>query len=205
MHSLPELPYSLDALEPYISRETMDYHYGKHHRAYVNKLNEFVKDTDVEQLSLEATIRATQPLPGQSNVIFNNAAQVWNHTFYWQCLSPRTSSAGAAVTAAFNAQFGSVEVFQRCFTQTALNTFGSGWAWLVGGRDGKLEIISTSNADTPLLGDRLPLLTCDVWEHAYYIDYRNARAEYLSAFWNVVNWDFLEDNLAHLHESPNAA
>jgi len=205
MHKLPELPYGLDALEPHISRETMDYHYGKHHRAYVNKLNELIQGTDLEHLSLEAIIRATGSSSGQPGPVFNNAAQAWNHAFYWQCLTPRACTPGVAAAEAINAQFGSVEEFRHQFTQVALNTFGSGWAWLVGDNDGKLEIVSTSNAETPLTGDRIPLLTCDLWEHAYYIDYRNARAEYVTAFWKVLNWDFLETNIRQFQQSRNAA
>jgi Fe-Mn family superoxide dismutase len=205
MHKLPELPYGLDALEPHISRETMDYHYGKHHRAYVNKLNGLIQDTDMEHLSLEAIIRATASTIGQPSPIFNNAAQAWNHAFYWQCLTPRACTPGVAAAAAIKAQFGSVEEFRRQFTQVALDTFGSGWAWLVGNNDGKLEIVSTSNAETPLTGGRIPLLTCDLWEHAYYIDYRNARAEYVTAFWKVLNWDFLETSIRQFQQSRNAA
>ena len=205
MHELPKLPYSLDALEPHISRETLDYHYGKHHRAYVNKLNELIRNTDLEHLPLEAIIRATAPLTGRPSPIFNNAAQAWNHAFYWQCLTPRACTPGVAAAQAINAQFGSVEEFRQQFTQVALNTFGSGWAWLIGNNDGKLEIVSTSNAETPLTRDRVPLLTCDLWEHAYYIDYRNARAEYVTAFWNVLNWDFLETGIRQYQQSRNAA
>ena len=205
MHKLPELPYSLDALEPHISRETMDYHYGKHHRAYINKLNGLIQNTDLEHLSLEAIIRATAPSTGRPSPIFNNAAQAWNHAFYWQCLTPRACTPGVAAAEAINAQFGSVEEFRHQFTQVALNTFGSGWAWLIGNNDGKLGIVSTSNAETPLTRDRIPLLTCDLWEHAYYIDYRNARAEYITAFWKVLNWDFLETNIRQFQQSRHAA
>ncbi|MCG6864751.1 MAG: superoxide dismutase [Thiogranum sp.] len=205
MHELPKLPYSLDALEPHISRETLDYHYGKHHRAYVNKLNELIRNTDLEHLPLEAIIRATAPLTGRPSPIFNNAAQAWNHAFYWQCLTPLACTPGVAAAQAINAQFGSVEEFRQQFTQLALNTFGSGWAWLIGNNDGKLEIVSTSNAETPLTRDRVPLLTCDLWEHAYYIDYRNARAEYVTAFWKVLNWDFLESSIREFQQSKNAA
>ena len=205
MHELPKLPYSLDALEPHISRETLDYHYGKHHRAYVNKLNELIRNTDLEHLPLEAIIRATAPLTGRPSPIFNNAAQAWNHAFYWQCLTPRACTPGVAAAQAINAQFDSVEEFRQQFTQVALNTFGSGWAWLIGNNDGKLEIVSTSNAETPLTRDRVPLLTCDLWEHAYYIDYRNARAEYVTAFWKVLNWDFLESSIREFQQSKNAA
>jgi Fe-Mn family superoxide dismutase len=205
MQTLPELPYGLDALEPHISRETMDYHYGKHHRGYVDKLNALIQDTDFEPMSLEAIIQTTGSSTGRQGSIFNNAAQAWNHTFYWQCLTPRACTPGVAASEAIHAQYGSVEEFRRQFTRTALTTFGSGWAWLVGGNDGRLEIVSTNNADTPLTGDRMPLLTCDLWEHAYYIDYRNARAEYVAAFWKVLNWDFLETNIRQYHRSMNAA
>jgi len=205
MHELPELPYPPDALEPYISRETMDYHYGRHHRAYIDKLNELVKGTDLEHAELEAVVRATRPAPGESNPTFNNAAQAWNHAFYWQCLTPGASIPGAVVSEAVNARFGSVEGLRRQFSRMALDTFGSGWTWLVGGADGGLEIVSTSNADTPLTEGAVPLLACDVWEHAYYIDYRNARAEYLTGFWNIVNWNFVEANLRRLLAARQAA
>jgi len=205
MHELPKLPYSLDALAPHISRETLEYHYGKHHRAYVNKLNELIRNTDFEHLPLEAIIRATAPLTERPSPIFNNAAQAWNHAFYWQCLTPRACTPGAEAAQAINAQFGSVEEFRQQFTRLALNTFGSGWTWLIGNYDGKLEIVSTSNAETPLTRNRIPLLTCDLWEHAYYIDYRNARAEYLTAFWKVLNWDFLESNIREFQQSKDAA
>ncbi|MGD8614540.1 MAG: superoxide dismutase [Gammaproteobacteria bacterium] len=205
MHELPQLPYHLDALEPHISRETMDYHYGRHHRTYVEKLNAMVKSTALEHASLEKIIRATRPAPGASDPLFNNAAQAWNHAFYWQCLSPRPPIPGAALSEALNSRFGSPEGFRRRFSGAALNTFGSGWTWLVGTIEGRLEIVSTSNADTPLADGRTPLLSCDVWEHAYYIDYRNARAEYLTAFWNIVNWDFVETNLRQWQTARNAA
>ena len=205
MHKLPELPYTLDALEPYISRETMDYHYGKHHRGYVNKLNKLIQGTDLEPMSLEAIICAPRSLTGRPGPIFNNAAQAWNHAFYWRCLTPHACTPGDATSEAINAQFGSLEEFRRQFTRMALNTFGSGWAWLVGDNAGGLEIVSTSNAGTPLTGNRIPLLTCDLWEHAYYIDYRNARAEYITAFWKVLNWDFLETSIRQFQQSRNAA
>ena len=202
MHSLPKLPYAFDALEPHISRETIDYHYGKHHRSYIDKLNDLIKDTDLDHRSLEATIRASSPPPGQSNPIFNNAAQAWNHQFYWQCLTPRACVPNGIVSEALNQQFGSVEGFRRHFTQTALDTFGSGWTWLVSTDDDRLEILSTSNADTPMTQGRTPLLTCDVWERAYYIDYRNARAEYLQSFWRLTNWDFVAVRLSRRFERP---
>jgi Fe-Mn family superoxide dismutase len=205
MHTLPELPYRMDALEPYISRETLDYHYGKHHRAYVNKLNELVTNTNYENLSLEAIIRATRPVQGRTSPVYNNAAQAWNHAFYWQCLSPQVTSPDSRLQDVLGTAFGSLEDFQQQFSRIAIGTFGSGWVWLVAGNDGSLEIISTGNADNPLTDGRLPLLTCDVWEHAYYIDYRNARAEYLEAFWKIVNWDFVAAGYGKLFESTNAA
>jgi Fe-Mn family superoxide dismutase len=194
MHTLPELPYSLDALEPHISRETLDYHYGKHHRAYVDKLNGLIQGTELEQHSLETIVRASVPQAGTSSSLFSNAAQAWNHAFYWQCLTPRPTAPGSKVSNELNRRFGSVDAFRRQFTQVAASVFGSGWAWLVSNEDGTLDIVYTGNADTPLTGRQVPLLTCDVWEHAYYIDYRNARAEYLAAFWDIVNWEFVESN-----------
>ena len=187
---LPALPYDRDALAPHISAETIDFHYGKHHQAYVTNLNNQTKGTDFEAMDLEAIIRKAQG--GMSN----NAAQVWNHSFYWNCLAPvaggePTGKLADAITTAF----GSFSSFKEQFTQTALATFGSGWAWLVQRQDGNLALVSTPNAATPLTGSDKPLLTCDVWEHAYYIDYRNARAEYVEAFWNLVNWDFVASNL----------
>jgi Fe-Mn family superoxide dismutase len=205
MHTLPELPYALDALEPHISRETLDYHYSKHHRGYVNKLNELLKGTDLERMSLEAVIRASSPAPGHSDPIFNNAAQAWNHQFYWQCLTPQTTVADGIVSQALVRHFGSVDGFRREFTRTALDTFGSGWAWLVSSGDGRLEILGTRNADTPQMQDRIPLLTCDMWEHAYYIDYRNSRAEYLQGFWKLVNWDFVAAGLERIERPLDVA
>jgi len=205
MHTLPELPYSLDALEPYISRETLDYHYGKHHRAYVNKLNELIKGTDFEHMPLEAVVRATRSAPGTSIPVYNNAAQAWNHAFYWQCLTPSQTLPEPELQSTLDSHFGSLESFRKQFTHAAVSTFGSGWVWLVAGNNGGLEIVSTGNADTPLTQGRMPLLTCDVWEHAYYIDYRNARAEYLAAFWKIVNWDFVAANLRHSHSTSHAA
>lgn len=189
-HALPALPYELNALEPHISRETLEYHYGKHHQTYVTKLNELTEEGEFADASLETIIQQA------SGGIFNNAAQVWNHTFYWHCLSPNGGGqpSGELATAITNA-FGSFDAFKEKFTQTAITTFGSGWAWLVS-QKGKLDIISTSNADTPLKQQIPALMTCDVWEHAYYIDYRNARPKYLDAFWQLINWDFVAKNLA---------
>lgn len=187
--TLPPLPYAMDALAPAISKETLEYHYGKHHNAYVVNLNKLVAGTEYETLSLEDIIcRATGP-------VFNNAAQVWNHTFYWHCLSPNGGGEPeGALAAAIASTFGSFEAFREQFTQKAIATFGSGWAWLVQNADGSLEITSTSNAGTPMTNGQTALLTCDVWEHAYYIDYRNARPDYISAFWSRVNWDFVAAN-----------
>ena len=187
---LPELPYAMDALVPYISAETLEYHYGKHHRAYVTQLNKLILGTPFAQMTLEEIVKDS------SGAIFNNAGQVWNHTFYWSCLSPQGGGEpGAKVSDALIAAFGSVENFKDQFTQAAVSTFGSGWAWLVQDQQGALSIISTSNAGNPITQGLTPLLTCDVWEHAYYIDYRNVRADYLSAFWNLVNWSFVNDGL----------
>jgi len=188
---LPPLPYDKNALEPYISEETLDFHYGKHHQAYVTNLNNLTSNTEFENLSLEAIItKATGP-------IFNNAAQVWNHTFYWHCLSPQGGGEPKGVVGdAIKNAFGSFAAFKEEFSRVAIATFGSGWAWLVQQKDGKIAIVSTGNADNPLTKDQKPLLTCDVWEHAYYIDYRNARPKYVEAFWNLVNWSFVEEQLS---------
>ncbi len=189
-HALPELPYAMDALQPHISKETLEFHYGKHHNTYVVKLNGLIEGTEFADASLEDTVRKS------SGPIFNNAAQIWNHTFYWHCLSPDGGGApGGALGEAIERSYGSFEDFKATFTDKAVNLFGSGWAWLVAKPDGGLAIEQTSNADTPLTGENRPLMTCDVWEHAYYIDYRNARPNYLEAFWNLVNWDFVASNL----------
>lgn len=187
-HELPKLPYALDALQPYISKETLEYHYGKHHQAYVNNLNNLIKGTEFADLSLEETIKKS------SGGIFNNAAQVWNHTFYWHCMTPNSPGEPQGKLAdAIKKTFGSFEEFKKQFSQTAIATFGSGWGWLAKNAKGELEIISTSNAGTPMTQDKKALLTCDVWEHAYYIDYRNARPTYVEKFWNLVNWDFVNE------------
>jgi Fe-Mn family superoxide dismutase len=189
--TLPELPYALDALAPHISKETLEYHYGKHHAAYVNNLNNLTKDTNFQDMSLNEVITsATGP-------IFNNAAQVWNHTFYWHCLSPKGGDKPTGALAdAINKSFNSFAEFQDKFTKTAIGTFGSGWAWLIKDNNGELKITSTSNAGTPMTEGDIALLTCDVWEHAYYIDYRNVRPDYIAAFWNLVNWEFVAKNFA---------
>jgi len=188
--TLPELPYSKDALSPHISTETLEYHYGKHHQGYVNKLNAAIKDTPDSSKSLEEIIKTT------SGGLFNNAAQVWNHTFYWNSLNPDGGREPTGeLSKAIEKDFGSFTDFKEKFSKAAAGQFGSGWAWLVKKADGSLDIITTSNADCPLTQEGLTaLLTCDVWEHAYYIDYRNARPKYIEAFWNLVNWDFAEEN-----------
>ncbi|MDT8405308.1 superoxide dismutase [Sulfuriflexus sp.] len=190
-HKLPDLPYPMDALEPHISAETLEYHYGIHHATYVDKLNKLIpgsgfEESPLEQISKEAT-----------GSLFNNASQVWNHTFYWNCLSPDGGgSPTGSLAVAIDEAFGSFAEFREAFSGAAATHFGSGWAWLTRTDDSKLEIVTTSNADNPLADNRQPLLTCDVWEHAYYIDYRNARPDYIDAFWNIVNWEFVADNLS---------
>jgi superoxide dismutase, Fe-Mn family len=189
-YELPALPYALDALQPHMSKETLEYHYGKHHQAYVNNLNNLVPGTEFEGLSLEDIIKKS------SGGVFNNAAQVWNHTFFWHCLSPKGGhEPTGALADAINKAFGSFAAFKEAFTKTAIGTFGSGWAWLVKNSDGSLAITSTSNAGTPMTEKKTALLTCDVWEHAYYIDYRNLRPKFLEAFWQLVNWEFVGKNL----------
>jgi Fe-Mn family superoxide dismutase len=186
-HQLPELPYPKTALAPRISAETIEYHYGKHHAAYVAHLNKLLPGTEFERLSLEEIVKKAR------GPIFNNAAQVWNHTFYWNCMAPGAGGAPKGQLAQHIASaFGSFAQFKEKFTHCAMTTFGSGWAWLVRNPDGTLAIESTSNAGTPLAAGKTPLLTCDVWEHAYYIDYRNNRANYVAAFWELLNWRFVE-------------
>jgi len=192
VHLLPELPWAKDALAPIISAETIEYHYGKHHQTYVTNLNKLLEHTTLEEEPLEKIIQ-TAPMGS----IFNNAAQVWNHTFYWHCMKPGGGGEPEETLAdLLTRSFGSVAAFREKFTATAVGTFGSGWAWLTQNPDGTLGVESTSNALTPLREGRKPLLTCDVWEHAYYIDYRNARAKYVEAWWNLVNWVFVASNLA---------
>ncbi len=188
---LPDLPYEKDALEPHISARTLEFHYGKHHQAYVNKLNALVPGTEFEGLSLEDIIMKA------NGGIFNNAAQIWNHTFYWHSMSPNGGGepTGELATALEKA-FGSIDNFKEKFTEKALTQFGSGWAWLVKNKDGALEVVNTLNANNPLTDGKKPLLTCDVWEHAYYIDTRNDRGKYVSNFWQLVNWDFAAENFS---------
>jgi Fe-Mn family superoxide dismutase len=190
MIQLPPLPFDKGALSPHISAETLEYHYGKHHQAYVNNLNQIIPGTKYENLPLEDIVRSSE------GKIFNNAAQVWNHTFYWSCLSPNAGGKPAgALLQRIEQHFGSFEQFQKQFTETAVSLFGSGWAWLVQMPNGTLELRATTNAGTPLTTQDKPLLTCDVWEHAYYIDWRNARPKYVEAFWKLANWDFVAKNM----------
>lgn len=193
--TLPELPYAKDALAPVVSVETIEYHHGKHHQTYVTNLNNLVPGSKYEGKSLEEIIRGSH---GQASEkpIFNNAAQVWNHTFYWHSLAPKAGGAPhGAIAAAIDASFGSFADFKDKFSKAAVGQFGSGWAWLVKNADGSLAIEATSNADTPMATGKTCLLTIDVWEHAYYVDYRNARAKYVEEFWKLVNWDFANKNL----------
>lgn len=190
IHELPPLPYAKDALAPYISEETVEYHYGKHHQTYVNNLNNLTMGTEFISMPLDEIVKSSD------GAIFNNAAQVWNHNFYWNCLSP---DGGGRPTGALldviEESFNTYDTMKREFNRVAMATFGSGWAWIVKKDDGLLEFASTSNAGCPITEGKTPILTCDVWEHAYYVDYRNARQKYLDAFWNIVNWDFVAKNL----------
>lgn len=189
-HSLPPLPFGKQALEPYISGETIEYHYKRHHQNYIDKLNQLISGTELEELSLEDIILQTK-----EGSIFNNAAQAWNHTFYWNSLSDETQEPKGAFLSAIEKSFHSLEEFKLTFSQTALGIFGSGWAWLV--KDpisGLLSIEANSNAKNFIGSDKTPLFTCDVWEHAYYIDYRNERSRYMKGFWQIINWDFAEEN-----------
>ena len=189
--TLPELPYTMDALAPQISKETLEYHYGKHHQAYVTNLNKLTDGKPEANKSIEELIKSAK------GPVFNNAAQVWNHTFYWNCLKPNGGGEPTgAIADAINASFGSFEEFKTLFTSMAVGLFGSGWVWLVKDSDGTLGVEALSNAGNPLTNEQTPLLTCDVWEHAYYIDYRNTRAKYVETFWNLVNWDFVNQQLA---------
>lgn len=190
-HKLPELSYGMDALEPYLSKETLEYHYGKHHQTYITNLNNLIKNTEFANMSLDEIVKQS------SQVIFNNAAQVWNHNFYWQCLKPDNHHEiilPAQILNAINHQYGNFDNFKMQFIKVSIGTFGSGWSWLVKLPNNELDIISTSNAATPLGTTNKPLLVCDVWEHAYYIDYRNSRPNYLDGFFKLINWDFVNNN-----------
>ncbi len=188
-HELPPLPYAANALEPHMSRETLEFHHGKHHKAYVDKLNELIAGTRYESMPLEEIV---QDADGE---IFNNAAQVWNHDFFWRCLTPSGQGMPREIDGelaqAIDAEFGSFDDFKAEFAEQAAANFGSGWTWLICDEDGELSIVNTSDAHTPMEDGATPLLTCDVWEHAYYIDYRNKRPDYLKAFWNIVDWSFV--------------
>jgi len=190
-HRLPPLPFAQDALAPRISAETLEYHYGKHHAAYVTNLNKLIPGTEFENLPLEEIITTAPAGP-----IFNNAAQVWNHTFYWNCLTPDGGGEpNGALADAIKREFGSFGEFKQQLSTSAATNFGSGWSWLVRNPGGSLQVVNTSNAGCPLTAGQTPLLTIDVWEHAYYIDYRNARPAYIDSFWELVNWDFVASNL----------
>jgi len=186
---LPPLPYAMDALLPHISAETLEYHHGKHHQTYITNLNKLLEGSEYDEMSLEEIIMKS------SGGLFNNAAQTWNHTFYWNCLSPSGGGEPSGRLAeAIVKQFGSFEEFKAQFSQSCVTNFGSGWTWLVENSDGSLEIVNTSNAGNPMTEGKIPLMTCDVWEHAYYIDYRNVRPNYVEAFWSLVNWNYVADN-----------
>jgi Fe-Mn family superoxide dismutase len=187
---LPKLPYSHDALEPTISKETIEYHYGKHHQTYVTNLNKLVAGTEHDGQNLEEIIRTS------NGGLFNNAAQVYNHTFYWNCFTPNKTEASSALKAAIIETFASCDKFKEQFSAAAVSTFGSGWAWLVKNSHDNLEIVTTSNAGCPLTDHKKPLLTFDVWEHAYYVDYRNARPKYIESLWNIVNWEFVSEQFS---------
>ncbi|MYM36448.1 superoxide dismutase [Fe] [Duganella sp. FT50W] len=190
-HTLPPLPYAIDALAPHISQETLEYHYGKHHQTYVTNLNNLIKGTEFENLSLEEIIKKS------SAGIFNNSAQIWNHTFFWNSLTPNGKGApDGALADAINAKWGSFDKFKEEFTKSAIGNFGSSWTWLVKKADGSLDIVNTSNAATPLTTDAKALITIDLWEHAYYIDYRNARPKFVETFFKLANWDFAAANFA---------
>ncbi len=191
MIELPQLPYKRDALEPYISQKTIDFHYGQHHAGYVKNLNNLIEGSHYENMSLEEIIKNSE------GPIFNNAAQVWNHNFYWHCMTPIINNMPQTLLlTAIERDFGSFENFKHLFIKQAATLFGSGWLWLVRDENGRLSLMQTSNAETPLTHDNLkPLLTCDVWEHAYYIDQQNLRLVYLDEFWKIINWQFVEKNM----------
>ena len=194
MIELPKLPYKRDALEPHISQKTIDFHYGQHHAGYVKNLNNLIEGSPFENMDLEAIVRKSE------GSIFNNAAQVWNHTFYWHCMTPEENTTPQAILLkSIERDFGSYDNFKQLFIKQAATLFGSGWLWLVADKNGKLSLLQTSNADTPLIQEELtPLLTCDVWEHAYYLDQQNQRLAYLNEFWQIINWRFVEKRLSLL-------
>ncbi len=185
---LPPLPYARNALEPYMSRATLDYHYGKHHQAYIDNVNRLIRGTPQQHSALDELVM------GADGTLYDNAAQAWNHAFLWRCLSPRRQTPGKDLEGTLRS-FGGLETLQSEFTRAAVAVFGSGWAWLIKDRGGAVRIVTTPNAHTPLRDGQQPLLTCDMWEHAYYIDHRNDRGAYLRSFWQLVNWDFVAGNL----------
>ena len=191
MIELPKLPYEINALEPHISQKTLEFHYGKHHAGYVTNLNKLIAGTPFENKSLDEIVKTSQ------GGMFNNAAQVWNHTFYWNCMTPNPKKAQPTgkLMDAIVRDFGSFDAFKEQFINACVTLFGSGWAWLVADKTGKLSIVQTSNAQTPLTEGLKPLLVCDVWEHAYYLDYQNLRANYVNEFWSLINWEFVEKSL----------
>jgi len=197
-YSLPELPYAKDALAPHITPETFNFHHGKHHNAYVNNLNTFLSGHPLADLPVEQLIARIGEVDASiKGKVFNNAAQHFNHSFYWKSLRPKSSNGpGGAFKAAIDKTFGSVDALKETFTKESVGHFASGWGWLVKDKDGSLKVVSTHDAGTPLTSGQKPLLTCDVWEHAYYIDYRNDRAAYLKNFWEIANWEFAEKNFA---------
>ena len=190
-HQLPPLPYPKEALEPHISRETLEFHHSKHHKAYVDKVNELIKGTELENAALEDIVRRSK------GKLFNNAAQVWNHTFFWSCMGPQKGGKpSGALLQAIEKSFGSFDAFKKKFSDEATELFGTGWTWLVKRADGTLAVEPMEDADTPIASKGRPILTLDVWEHAYYIDYRNRRPDFIAAYWKIVNWDFAAKNYA---------
>ena len=188
--NLPDLPYAMDALQPHISKETLEYHYGKHHRSYVTNLNNLTENSPLQESSLEELIKTSK------GGVYNNAAQIWNHTFYWNSLAPNGGGKPTGtLSEKIDQDFGSFDQFKEAFTKASATLFGSGWTFLTLNKEGKLEIVQETNAGNPMKSGLKPLLTCDVWEHAYYVDYRNARPKYLEAFWSLVNWSFAQKNL----------
>lgn len=197
-HVLMELPFEPSALAPYISAETISYHYGKHHAGYVNKLNTLIEGTEYANKPLEYILKYAH------NAIFNNAAQIYNHDFYWKGLSRAATDPSVELLGLIERDFGSMKAFEETFLAAAAGFFGSGWIWMTITGEGKLQIKMTSNADTPIRHGDTPLLTCDLWEHAYYIDYRNGRPNYLANWWKLINWNFVSDNLANFKNNPTA-
>ena len=191
---LPQLPYSFDALEPVISAKSLEFHYGKHHKGYVDKTNKLIKNTEFETKSLEEVIQSAD------GPLYNNAAQVWNHTFFWNCLTPASQGLNSGnLFESIEKAFGSFDEFKKQFTNKGVSLFGSGYVWLVANKQGELSIKTGKNAYNPLVDELIPLLTCDVWEHAYYLDYQNKRDEFLTNFWKIVNWDFVQSKFKLQH------